>query len=157
MAGTDVHNAVMNRLYPPAFLPRCFALALLAMACGSLPACKTTGGTRGPLGQPLYEYAGAIRWNDFENAWSYVDPKLRDEHPLTDLEMERYKQIQVTDYQVVRVMGQTKSDYEQVAEIHLVNRHTQVERVLTDHQRWHFDADTKQWWLVSGLPKIVND
>lgn len=147
----------MNRSRLSAFLCRSFGLVILSLACLSLSACKTTGGTRGPLGQPLYEYAGAVRWNDFETAWSYVDPKQRGERPLTDLEIERYKQIQITDYQVVRVLGQTKTDYEQVVEIHLVNRHTQVERVLTDHQRWHYDGDSKQWWLVSGLPKIVND
>jgi hypothetical protein len=37
-------------------------------------------------------------------------------------------------------------------EIRLVNRNTQVERTLTDHQRWTYDPVAKRWWLVSGLP-----
>lgn len=135
------------------FLARALLLALIV----ALTACATSGGTRGPLGQAQYEYSGAIRWNEFEVAWTYVDPEVRKEHPLTALEMERFKQVQVSDYQVRRTLTQTKEIFEQIVEIRLVNKHTQTERVITDHERWRFDPELKQWWLVSGLPKIAND
>jgi len=48
------------------------------------------------------KYFSAIRWNEFELAWTYVDPAYRTEHPLTDLDKERFKQIQVTGYEEMR-------------------------------------------------------
>jgi hypothetical protein len=44
---------------------------------------------------------------------------------------------------------------EQVIEIQLVSKFTQVERTLTDHQRWRWDDKAKRFWLVSGLPDIT--
>lgn len=134
-----------------------FSRGLLLLACLWLSACATSGGTRGPLGQALYEYAGAIRWSEFEVAWTYVDPEVRLEQPLTSLELERFKQVQVADYQVKRVLSQDKERYEQLVEVRLINKHTQTERIVSDRQLWRFDPTLKQWWLVSGLPKITND
>ena len=44
--------------------------------------------------------------------------------------------------------------YEQVVELRVVNRNTQVERIITDRQKWRWDAVAKRWWLVSGLPDL---
>ena len=41
---------------------------------------------------------------------------------------------------------------EQTVEIRLVNRNTQIERSVIDHQRWRYDPATKRLWLTSGLP-----
>lgn len=134
----------MTRRALPAFL-LALVLALLAACGGSL------GGTRRT--DAMTEYAAAVRWNDFDAAWAFVDPVVRAERPLSDLERERFRQVQVTGYDVRnRIITPDGLVLEQVVEIRLVNRNTQVERTLTDHQRWTYDAATRRWWLTSGLP-----
>ena len=43
-------------------------------------------------------YATAIRWGEFEEAWQLVDPAYREAHPMTELEFERYKQVEISGY-----------------------------------------------------------
>ncbi|HEX5756600.1 MAG TPA: hypothetical protein VFY12_09645 [Arenimonas sp.] len=144
----------MNRL--PAF--RLFAVLALIVASLVLVGCPASKrSARGPLDQALYDYAGAIRWSDFEAAYTFVDPEVRAEQDLAHIEIERLKQFQTSDYQVKRVIGSVDDVYEQVVEIRLVNRHTQLERTVVERQRWRFDAEQKAWWLMTGLPRIVQN
>ena len=53
---------------------------------------------RGKLQQVQDAYAASIRWGDFENAWQGVDPAYREANPISDLEFERYKQVQISGY-----------------------------------------------------------
>jgi len=71
------------------------ALCLCMLA---LAGCASSGHDTNQLDRNQYAYSAAIRWGDFEGAWMLVDPKYRDEHPMSDLELERYKQIQVAGY-----------------------------------------------------------
>jgi hypothetical protein len=142
-----VHNAAMTRRLLHAFL----ALVVLCLA-----ACATS-----PSGSPskrdlvLQNYAAAVRWGDFDEAWTFVEPTRRGDQPLTDLERERFKQIQVTGYEIRnQTMAPDALSLEQTVEIRLISRATQVERVIVDHQRWTYDPLVKRWWLVSGLPDI---
>jgi len=138
----------MNRRLLPALL-----LAVVALL---LAACGAAGGTRKT--DPMTEYGAAVRWNDFDQAWMYVDPAVRAERPLSDLERSRFRQVQVTGYDV-RATHMTPDGLhlEQVVEIRLVNVNTQVERTLTDHQTWTYDPVVKTWWLTSGLPDFNAD
>lgn len=99
-----------------------------------------------------YKYAAAIRWNEFEMAWSHVDPTFRREHPLSDLDKERLKQIQITGYEEKTIEPLDDGSIEQMVEIRLINRNTQTERIVMDTQVWRWDAAAKRWWLSSGLP-----
>lgn len=121
---------------------------LLVTACGSM------GAQRSPRDDALYSYTSAIRWSDFDAALSFVDPEILSSRPLTDLETERYKQFQVAGFEVKSASEPGEGLYEQVVELRLVNRNTQVERIVTDRQRWRWDAEAKRWWLVSGLPDL---
>ena len=121
---------------------------LLVTACGSM------GGQRNPRDQALYNYVSAVRWNDFNAALAFVDPATRLAQPMTDLDSERYKQFQVAGYEVKSASEPGEGLYEQVVEMRLVNRNTQVERIVTDRQQWRWDAQAKRWWLVSGLPDL---
>lgn len=124
---------------------------LLLAACGSM------GAQRSPRDQAMYTYTSAVRWSDFPAALSFVDPAVRAANPPTALDMERYKQYQVSGYEVKSSSVPTEDTYEQVVEIRMVNRNTQVERTITDHQRWRFDPEAKRWWLTSGLPDLDAD
>lgn len=123
----------------------CACLLLLA-ACGGMP---SSGAARDNM---LTDYGAAIRWNEFDKALDYIDPVVRQQQPMSDLETERLKQIQVTGYEVkTRDVGADGS-IEQMVEIRVVNRNTQIERIVTDRQTWRRDATGKRYWLVSGLP-----
>lgn len=121
---------------------------LLVAACGS------TGGQRSPRDVTLYSYVSAVRWGEFPAALTFVDPAVLEASPITDLEMERYKQFQVAGYEVKSVNEASETLYEQVVEIRLVNRNTQVERIVTDRQAWRWDSEAKRWWLMTGLPPL---
>ena len=124
----------------------CFLLAALISACGALATSRVQ------RDQALTDYGVAIRWSEFDQALEFVDPHLREQQPLSDLERERLKQIQVTGYEVKTKVVAPEGDIEQTVEIRLISKNTQRERIITDHQHWHWDALAKQYWLGSGLP-----
>ena len=129
-------------------IKRCLlsACLLLLAACEGMP---TSGVARDSM---LSDYGAAIRWNEFEKAQDYIDPAIRAQQPMSGLETERLKQIQVTGYEVkTRDIGEDGSIL-QTVEIRVVNRNTQIERIVTDRQTWRRDAAGKQYWLTSGLP-----
>ena len=132
-----------------------FALALFAAAALVLLAsCATAGPDRGEaLRTAQYAWSAAIRWGDFEGAWNMVDPKVREAHPLTDLELERYKQLQVSGYHDIgsEVLADTASREIQIG---VINRNTQVEREARYSERWRYDPVAKRWWETSGLPDL---
>ena len=102
----------------------------------------------------LTDYGVAVRWNEFDKADDYIDPALRDAQSLTDLERERFKQVQVTGYEVKDRQVGADGSITQVVEIRVVNRNTQVERTITDRQAWRYDPAAKRLWLTSGLPDL---
>ncbi|WP_114239673.1 hypothetical protein [Dyella sp. C9] len=103
----------------------------------------------------LNAYASTMRWGDFNGAAQFIDPKVREEHPISSLEMSRYQQYKVSGYDDGKgPIPNGQFEVTQVVQINLVNVNTQSERTVTDHQTWHYDADSKHWWLVSGLPDI---
>ncbi len=120
------------------------------LSCLALAACGgTLGGTRNHT-DAMTEYGAAIRWNEFDDAQAYLEPGQS--ATLTDLERERFKQLQVTGYEVKSSRDTADGGREQDVEIRVVNRNTQLERTVMDHQRWRWDAAAKRYWLTSGLP-----
>ena len=112
-------------------------------------------GTRKPSTDTLLtDYGVAVRWNEFDKADDFIDPALRETQALSDLERERFKQVQVTGYEVKDRQVAADGSVNQVVEIRVVNRNTQVERTITDHQAWRYDPAAKRLWLTSGLPDL---
>lgn len=130
---------------------------LIAMPALLLAGCATNSSRTTALDRVQYAYSAAIRWGDFEGAWQLVDPEYREQHPLTDLELARYKQIQISAYR--ELASEVGEDDIAMREIHLgvVNRHTQVERTLRYTERWRYDPEAKTWWLTVGLPDLWRD
>jgi hypothetical protein len=125
-------------------------LLLLLAACGA----GATLGSRSP-DRVFYDYNSALRWSEFETAWSFVDPAVRAEHPLTEAQRERYKQVQVAGYEVKSKDVSTPGEVAQAVEIRWIDKATQTEHVMTDLQRWRWDAVAKHWWLLSGVPELT--
>jgi hypothetical protein len=105
----------------------------------------------------LTAYASTVRWGDFGRAYEFVDPKIRDAHPPSSLDMARYDMFKVSDYDEGNgPVPNGQNEVVQVVQINMVNTHTQAERTVVDRQTWRYDAATKHWWLVSGLPDITH-
>jgi len=129
-------------------------LPLVMLSTLALGGCATDQ-RKDDLTTTLNAYASTVRWGDFSSALEFVDPKVREAHPIPPLEMARYQQYKVSEYDDGN--GPTPNgefEVKQVVKINLVNQHTQSERTVTDHQTWHYDQTAKHWYLETGLPDI---
>ena len=124
------------------------AAALLLGGCASdrqASALETT----------VSSYAATMRWDDFEAALAFVDPKVLAKHPMSKFDLARYAQVRVSTYETQGVLPSPPGEFRQIVAIGLINRNTQTERTILDHQTWRYDAKAKKWWLESGLPDIT--
>lgn len=127
---------------------------VLVLAVVLLSACAGKSGSGNKLTGTLYAYQSTIRWGDLSGALAFVDPELREEQAPSALEERRLAQLQVAGYYVQGSQQSAEGEYQQIVEIRVVNRNTQVERSVIDRQTWRWDVDDKAWWLVSGLPEF---
>jgi hypothetical protein len=129
-------------------------LLLALVALGGCAAAKIDRNSA--LEHAQYAYSAAIRWGDFEGAWNLIDPAYRKAHPMTQLELERYKQVQISAYHDIGAqVGPTTAMRE--VQIGVINRNTLVEREARYTERWRYDEKAKVWWLESGLPDLWDD
>lgn len=134
------------------------ARLLLALTLATLTACSTGAGSKpDALERTLYDYSGAIRWNNFEVAYEMVDPETRKARPLSDFELERLKQVQVTRYDLAASTVLPDGRIAREIEIGLVNRHTQTERNVRVREIWRYDEVAQRWWQTEGLPNFAQD
>ena len=132
-------------------LLRCLLLCCLALLAG----CPKTHASKGTaLDEVQYAYSAAIRWGDFDGAWTLVDPKVRKEHPLTDVDFSRYKQVQISTYRDMGGTVEPSGVMVRDIEIGVINRNTLAERTVRYRERWVYDEPGKTWWLLSGLPDL---
>ena len=133
-------------------------LLLLAASAALLLAGCAQNTRSDNLTATLNAYGSAVRWNGLQSALQFIDPKLLKKHPPTDLDLSRYQQVRVTDYDDGSGPAPLSEDeVQQTAQISFVNIHTQVERSVVQRQVWRYDEKTKHWWLESGLPDIRQD
>lgn len=130
---------------------------LLVLSILLLAACATQERSRS-LTTTLSAYGGVLRWGDFASAAQFIDPKVRAEHPISDLDRARYKQVRVTEYDDGSgPVPISPTEVQQTVRLSVVNIHTQAERTVIDRQTWHYDEKAKHWWLTSGLPDITRE
>jgi hypothetical protein len=103
----------------------------------------------------LVAYGNAIRWGDIQQALPFVDPETVKTHPLTPLDLQRYKQVRFVSYIEQAPVPAGPHQVRQVVKIGLLNVNTQTERDIVDNQLWRYDEASKHWHIVSGLPDIT--
>jgi len=127
-------------------------LALLVLLAGGQEAGAVGKRQRAKkLEETQVLFASSVRWGDIEQAWQLVDPKVREQQPLSELQLERYRQVQVTGYREGPNAGLPDGRVGRMVEIGVVNRHTQAERVVRWRELWRWDEEARRWW-ASGLP-----
>jgi hypothetical protein len=142
---------------PRAGLVRIAWMAVLGATLAiALAGCATTPDRGSALQQAQYAWSAAIRWGDFEGAWNMVDPEYREAHPMTPLEFERYRQVQISAY---HDRGGQAGDATATREIDIgvVNRNTLEARQAGYVERWRYDPEARAWWVTSGLPDLWQD
>ncbi|WP_395680179.1 hypothetical protein [Dokdonella sp.] len=130
--------------------------ALLLAATVVLGACanKEIRSKANILEQTLRSYAGTIRWGDITQATSFIEPKVLAEHPPSQLDLDRLRQVRVSGYEETPPVPVGENEVRQTVQIELINVNTQTTRSIVDHQVWKYDEASKHWWLTSGLPDI---
>lgn len=107
------------------------------------------------LTHTMIAYANAVRWDGFEAAEQFVDPKVREAHPITDLDRARFKQVQVNDYDDGNgPVPSGENEVRQNVHISVTNVHTQSVRTIVDRQLWRYDPEKNKWWLETGIPNL---
>ncbi|MDQ3206940.1 MAG: hypothetical protein M3Q40_10660 [Pseudomonadota bacterium] len=130
------------------------ALSMLGLVL-CLAACATATGRGDSLQRNQYAWSGAIRWGDFEGALNLVDPKVRAERPITDVELGRYQQVQISSYRDVGSDADVEAGTAaRDVQIGVINKHTQVERNVRYREQWRWDEESGTWWLTTGLPDL---
>ena len=132
------------------WLLRVLLLAFLAVLAG----CPKSASKGTALEQVQYDYSAAIRWGDFEGAWQLVDPEVRKQKPLTEFDLSRYKQVQISGYRDRGMSTAGDGAVIRDIEIGVINRNTLAERSVRYRERWRYDEAAGTWWLVSGLPDL---
>ncbi len=135
---------------------RCLSILLTALVAMLLAAPATAKSRDKILTETLQAYAATIRWGSIEQAENFVDPEYRVAHPLTQLELDRYKQVRFTNYNDTAPVPVNDNEIRQTVEIGIVNLHTQEARSIIDRQVWKFNKKAKVWLLSSGLPDITH-
>lgn len=143
---------------PDAFPARMRAFQWLACALLGvlvLAGCASAGPAASALDTAQYAWSGAIRWGDFGGARNLVDPEVRAKNPLTELQMKRYEQVQISSYREVGATSNLKGGTAmRNIEIGVINRHTMAERIVPYREQWRWSDEAKGWWLVSDLPDL---
>ena len=126
------------------------SLALIAVL---LVACATASGIDKSRADALEQYEALIRWSEWDGAINFLAPEYVQEHPITQLDIERLRLFRVTAYTVRATQiydeGRTMT---QTVEIRLFNKSQAVEKSIVDQQLWRYDERAETWLLHSGLP-----
>ena len=128
---------------------------LLLVFVSLLAGCASMTNEQDLLNRNQYAWSGAIRWGDFEGAMNLIDPLKREEQALTDVELARYKQVQISHYRDIGASQDLEAGTAvRDIEIGVVNRHTMTERTVRYREQWRWDEPSKTWWLTSGMPDL---
>ena len=128
---------------------RILLLFVLLTGMLGITACSTTDPAK-TMGVVTRAYERAIRWGNIEAAERF----RREPDPRWTPEVrKRLETIRVTSYQVL--FSTIEPDEQHMSQTVRIKYYVDadiVERTLRDQQRWEYDPEVKQWYIVSDLP-----
>jgi hypothetical protein len=93
-------------------------------------------------------YDKAIRWSDFQAAYSLTRPD-----PTRPPDFARLKGIQVTSYEAVGALPSASAmEVRQAVAIEYMRINDMRVRRIMDEQVWVYSEAEKRWQLTTGLP-----
>lgn len=124
-------------------------LASLLFSILNLSSCSFTPEAFDSLDKTLKAYEKAIRWQDYKFARVFQLKPV----DISDFQRQRLKSIRVTSYKVIhKVIAHDFSKTDIIVDIRYYQDSSAVERVLTDRQKWIYDAEADRWQLDSPFP-----
>ena len=103
------------------------------------------------LQEQLKAYEASLRWGYPGQAYNFLKPELAKKSEIP----KNIDRIKVTQYKVIQRPHLIAEDIAaQVAVIGYVHEDRQVERSLTDHQRWEYDKEKKHWYRINPIPEF---
>jgi len=126
---------------------------LLMLVLVALSACPSSSGMEKSRSEAFRQYETIIRWSQWDAAMDFIAPEFLQQHPVSNLELERLRLFRVTNYTLrsVQVLDQGMTAI-QVAEIRMFNANQAVERTIVQQQLWRYNKESGRWRLHSGLP-----
>jgi hypothetical protein len=131
-------------MHKPRLVP--FALALLAL---TLAACATVGERMDRLERTLAGFEKAVRWGQFEAAYSFRQwpPGVQPTLPAN------LKNIRVTAYDATNLrLDAKRMTAWQTVTIRYYDLDTSVVHSVQHSQEWRYEPDEDRWYLVSEMP-----
>ena len=124
-------------------------LAFLVFSTLNLSSCSFTPEAFDSLEKTLSSYERAIRWRDYKFARAFQLKPVE----VSDSRRQRLKSIRVTSYKIIdQIIAPDYSQSELLVDIRYYADSSAVERVLTDRQKWLYDAEADRWQLDSPFP-----
>jgi len=124
-------------------------LASLLFSMLILSSCSFTPEAFDSLDKTLKAYEKAIRWQDYKFARVFQLNPVE----ISDFQRQRLKSIRVTSYKVIhKVISHDFSKTDMLVDIRYYQDSSAVERVITDRQKWIYDAEADRWQLDSPFP-----
>jgi hypothetical protein len=101
-------------------------------------------------------YRSAVRWAEYDEAFSYV--KLRDGEP-SELDLDYLEKIEVTGYEIVKrtAVAKTKTTPEVaqvLVEIDFLRDASPSVNKIKREETWWFDEEAEKWYLDGNLPNF---
>ncbi len=101
-------------------------------------------------------YRSAVRWAEYDEAFSYV--KLRDGEP-SELDLDYLEKIEVTGYEIVKrtAVAKTETTPEEaqvLVEIDFLRDASPSVNKIKREETWWFDEEAEKWYLDGNLPNF---
>jgi len=127
---------------------------IIVMILLTLISCGENSTKKRNLDDTLFKYAALIRWSSYDEAIRFLKPDMANIHP-SSFELQKLKQFKISRYLESPISpGKKENEILQTVEIQLYNIHTNTVKTIYDYQIWEYSEDLKQWFLISGIPKI---
>ena len=136
--------------------PLVLRLALAALAVSLLAGCPVTGSQEQRQTETLQRFEALVRWSQFDALVDFMHPDWLAENPVSQLDVDRLKQFQVSQYRVRQIVAiEDGSGVDRLVELRLYHIHTARERSVQYVESWRWDEDRERWMLHSGLPDVT--
>ncbi len=129
-----------------------FAISILFVSVLSIEGCASTqkNKTLNSFDERSKLYGRLLRWREYEGAVNMI---RRQDESEVEVNLDDYKDIRVTDYEIKRVaMGEELKTAIVEAEVSYYFETTNAVKTLRDTQSWWYVEEAETWFLDGDLP-----